>query len=75
MQIMLLENVPHLWLLSAETIDFTQASVKGFKPKFVIPMHYGTTPVLKGTPQEYLAALGQTPTKVFVMNPGDKIEF
>ena len=30
-QIMILENVPHLWLYSADTIDFTQASVKGFK--------------------------------------------
>ena len=30
-QILILENVPHLWLYSAETIDFTQASVKGFK--------------------------------------------
>ena len=30
-QIMILEHVPHLWLFSAETIDFTQASVKGFK--------------------------------------------
>jgi len=30
---------------------------------------------LKSNPQEYLAALGQTPTKVFVLNPGDKIEF
>jgi ABC-type transport system substrate-binding protein len=30
-QILILENVPHLWLFSAETIDFTQASVKGFK--------------------------------------------
>src|SRR6266481_5344184 len=30
-QIQILENVPHLWLFSAETIDFTQASVKGFK--------------------------------------------
>src|SRR5262249_11462671 len=28
-QIMILENVPHLWLYSADTIDFTQASVKG----------------------------------------------
>jgi len=45
------------------------------KPKFVIPMHYGTTPVLKGTPQEYIAALGQTSTKVFVINPGEKLEF
>ena len=30
-QIMILENVPHLWLFSADTIDFTQASVKGFR--------------------------------------------
>jgi peptide/nickel transport system substrate-binding protein len=30
-QIMILEQVPHLWLFSADTIDFTQASVKGFK--------------------------------------------
>src|SRR5713226_3373227 len=55
--------------------DAAYATKEFLKPKFVIPMHYGTTPVLKGTPQEYLAALGQTPTKVFVLNPGDKIEF
>ena len=30
-QIMILENVPHIWLYSADTIDFTQASVKGFR--------------------------------------------
>jgi peptide/nickel transport system substrate-binding protein len=30
-QIMILENVPHLWLFSADTIDFTQTSLKGFK--------------------------------------------
>jgi peptide/nickel transport system substrate-binding protein len=30
-QIMILEQVPHLWLFSADTIDFTQANVKGFK--------------------------------------------
>jgi peptide/nickel transport system substrate-binding protein len=30
-QIMILENVPHLWLFSADTIDFTQSNVKGFK--------------------------------------------
>jgi membrane-anchored protein YejM (alkaline phosphatase superfamily) len=28
---MILENVPHLWLFSADTIDFTQSYVKGFK--------------------------------------------
>src|SRR5438445_1834149 len=30
-QLMILENVPHLWLFSADTIDFTQATVKGFR--------------------------------------------
>ena len=30
-QIMILEHVPHLWLFSADTIDFTQAAVKGFR--------------------------------------------
>jgi len=55
--------------------DAAYATKELLKPKFVIPMHYGTTPVLKGTPEEYLAALGQTSTKVFVMNPGDKLEF
>ncbi|HET7343271.1 MAG TPA: ABC transporter substrate-binding protein [Methylomirabilota bacterium] len=30
-QVMILENVPHLWLYSADLIDFTQATVKGFR--------------------------------------------
>jgi peptide/nickel transport system substrate-binding protein len=30
-QLMILENVPHLWLFSADTIDFTQTLVKGFR--------------------------------------------
>jgi L-ascorbate metabolism protein UlaG (beta-lactamase superfamily) len=55
--------------------DAAYATKEWLKPKFVIPMHYGTFPVLKGTPQEYIAALGQTSTKVFPINPGDKIEF
>jgi hypothetical protein len=42
---------------------------------FAIPIHYGTFPVLKGTPQEYIAALGQTTMKVFAINPGDRLEF
>src|SRR5262249_8417053 len=44
--------------------DAAYATKEWLKPKFVIPMHYGTFPVLKGTPQEYMAALGQTATKV-----------
>ena len=55
--------------------DAAHATREWLKPKFVIPMHYGTFPVLKGTPQEYTAALGQTSTKVFPINPGDKLEF
>ena len=55
--------------------DAAYATKEWLKPKFVIPMHYGTSPVLKGTPQEYMAALGQTSTKVFPINPGDKLEF
>ncbi|HZO39505.1 MAG TPA: metal-dependent hydrolase [Methylomirabilota bacterium] len=55
--------------------DAAYATKEWLKPKFVIPMHYGTTPVLKGTPQEYIAALGQTAVKVFPINPGDKLEF
>ena len=45
------------------------------KPKQVIPMHYGTFPVLKGTPEEYKKALGKTHTKVHVMQPGDTLKF
>jgi L-ascorbate metabolism protein UlaG (beta-lactamase superfamily) len=55
--------------------DAAYATKEWLKPKFVIPMHYGTTPVLKGTPQEYMAALGQTAVKVFPINPGDRLEF
>jgi L-ascorbate metabolism protein UlaG (beta-lactamase superfamily) len=45
------------------------------KPKFAIPIHYGTFPVLKGTPQEYQQALGSSAVKVFPINPGDKLTF
>jgi hypothetical protein len=39
-------------------------------------MHYGTIPQLKGTPKEYLDALGtNTSVKVFAINPGDKLRF
>ena len=44
------------------------------KPKYAIPMHYGTIPQLKGTPEEFMKA-GTGATKVIVMNPGDKVEF
>jgi L-ascorbate metabolism protein UlaG (beta-lactamase superfamily) len=45
------------------------------RPKFAIPFHYGTFPVLKGTPQEYQKHLGQTSTQIFPISPGDKLTF
>ncbi len=45
------------------------------KSKNVIPMHYGTFPPLKGTPEEFKAALGGFPASVIVMNPGDRRTF
>jgi len=44
------------------------------KPKYAIPMHYGANPLQPGTPPQYIEALGKTSTKVFPMNPGDKLE-
>ena len=55
--------------------DAAYATREMLKPKLAIPIHYGTFPVLKGTPQEYQAALGQTPTQVFPISPGDKLTF
>jgi L-ascorbate metabolism protein UlaG (beta-lactamase superfamily) len=45
------------------------------KPKIAIPMHYGTIPLLRGTPEEYIKALGKTSTKVVVMQPGQTLSF
>lgn len=44
------------------------------KPKMVIPMHYGTFPPLKGTPEEFIEALGDSQVNVKVMNPGDTLK-
>lgn len=45
------------------------------KTKTVVPMHYGTFPPLKGTPEEFIAALGDFKTNVVVMQPGDTRTF
>ena len=55
--------------------DAAVATRDFLKPKHAIPMHYGTFPVLRGTPEEYIKALGSTTTKVHAMNPGDKVTF
>jgi L-ascorbate metabolism protein UlaG (beta-lactamase superfamily) len=45
------------------------------RPKVAMPMHYGTTAALVGTPEEYIKALGSTATRVAVMKPGDTLGF
>jgi L-ascorbate metabolism protein UlaG (beta-lactamase superfamily) len=55
--------------------DAAYATNHLLKPKYAMPFHYGTFPVLKGTPQEYQQFLGQSSTRVFPINPGDKLTF
>lgn len=46
------------------------------RPRFAIPMHYGTTPQLKGTPDELIRAMGPNiATKIVVMQPGETKRF
>lgn len=45
------------------------------RPKQVIPMHYGTFPVINRTPAEFKAALGNTAIKVLDVKPGDAVRF
>lgn len=41
----------------------------------VVPIHYGTFPPLKGTPEAFKAALGDAKAEVVVMQPGDERTF
>ena len=45
------------------------------KPRFALPIHYGTTPQLRGTTAEFKAALGNAPAQMLVIEPGQKVEF
>jgi L-ascorbate metabolism protein UlaG (beta-lactamase superfamily) len=55
--------------------DAAYATRELLKPRFAIPMHYGANPLGKGTPQEYMQAMGSSLTQVFPLNPGEKVEF
>jgi L-ascorbate metabolism protein UlaG (beta-lactamase superfamily) len=55
--------------------DAAYATREMLKPKHAVPIHYGTFPVLKGTPQEYQSFLGQASTQVHSISPGDKLTF
>ena len=45
------------------------------KTKKVIPIHYATFPPLKGTPEQLIRAIGDFPTRVIVMKPGEVKKF
>ena len=45
------------------------------KPKQVIPIHYGTYPVVNRTPEEFIKALGDSPVEVLVPKPGETRKF
>jgi L-ascorbate metabolism protein UlaG (beta-lactamase superfamily) len=71
---------PELSLLpigSHFTMDPREATyaAKLLGSKYVIPMHYGTFPVLTGTPEEFVRLMEEVPqTKVFVLKPGETIQ-
>jgi L-ascorbate metabolism protein UlaG (beta-lactamase superfamily) len=45
------------------------------QPEFVIPLHYGTFPVLTGTPEELADRLKDQPQiKVIALQPGESVE-
>jgi L-ascorbate metabolism protein UlaG (beta-lactamase superfamily) len=41
----------------------------------VVPMHYGTFPPLKGTPEQFREALGESDSEIVVMEPGETRTF
>jgi L-ascorbate metabolism protein UlaG (beta-lactamase superfamily) len=45
------------------------------RPRYVLPIHYGTTPQLRGTPAEFQAALGNSAVQLLAVEPGQKVEF
>ena len=55
--------------------DAAYATREWLKPKTVIPMHSGANPLGRGTPTEYMRALGDSGTRVLPLKPGEKAEF
>ena len=45
------------------------------KPKQVIPIHYGTFPIINRTPAEFKKALGDSPIEVIDVSPGQALKF
>ena len=43
------------------------------RPKFIIPMHFGTFPVLTGTPHELQRLIGDSGAEVIELKPGETV--
>jgi len=54
-------------------IDDAVRAVEFIKPRKVIPMHYGTFPVIKADPQEFKAKVGSL-AEVIILEPGQSYE-
>lgn len=61
------------------TMDHNEAAkaVELLKPKVAVPMHYGTFPMLYGSPEEFsrIVTSRGLPTKVVILRPGERFEF
>jgi L-ascorbate metabolism protein UlaG (beta-lactamase superfamily) len=55
--------------------DAAYATKELIKPKMAWPIHYASNPMLKGTPAEFKAALGQTSIQMIDAEPGAKKTF
>lgn len=59
------------------TMDPKEAAYacKLLRPKYVIPMHYGTWPLLTGKAEEFAQLMKEQPqVKVIILNPGESIK-
>ena len=48
--------------------------VRQLNPRHVIPIHWGTFPLLTGTPEAFQEELGDWKDRVVVLQPGEKLE-
>jgi L-ascorbate metabolism protein UlaG (beta-lactamase superfamily) len=55
--------------------DAAMVTREWIRPRYALPVHYGTLPTLRGTPAEFKAALGSSPVQMLVVDPGQKVEF
>jgi len=55
--------------------DAAFAARTWIKPKYVIPMHYGSNPIVKGTLAGFQAAMQGSPIRIVPMAEGQQVDF